>query len=80
MTDLSSKIKLYLIILLYFFLLVMIVVVVFIKCSFSDYLGILRNGPIKGWKMQDVYSKLLIFIFIAILTYKPVVNIIGRFS
>ena len=47
---------------------------------FRLFRDILRNGPIKGWKMQDGYSKWLIFIFIAILTYKPVVHIIGRIS
>ena len=37
---------------------------------------VLKYGLINGWKQQDSYTKWLLILFILILAYKPVVNIL----
>ena len=46
---------------------------------FRLFRDIIKNGPIKGWKMQDSFSKWLILTLIAILLYKPITNTLGMF-
>ena len=40
---------------------------------------VLRYGLLKGWKQQDSYTKWLLILFILILAYKPVVNLLVFF-
>ena len=41
---------------------------------------VLKYGLINGWKQQDSYTKWLLILFILILAYKPVVNLLVFFG
>ena len=41
---------------------------------------VLRYGFLKGWKQQDSYTKWLLILFILILAYKPIVNLLIFFE
>ena len=41
---------------------------------------VLKYGLINGWKQQDSYTKWLLILFILILAYKPVVNLLVSFK